>query len=46
MEQPSIVVPYANPDEANHAPNENFLLDMFHKGVHTSAEVIAALGNY
>ena len=46
MEQPSIVVPYANPDEANHAPNENFDLELFQKGVHTSAEVIMALGDF
>ena len=43
LEQPSILVPYANPDEANHAPNENFILDLFHQGIHTSAEVIFAL---
>ena len=45
MEQPSILVPYANPDEANHAPNENLILDLFYQGIHTSAEVLYALGN-
>ncbi len=41
---PSIMIPYANADEANHAPNENLKLECFYKGIHTSAQVINELG--
>ncbi|ANW03058.1 M20/M25/M40 family metallo-hydrolase [Bradyrhizobium icense] len=41
---PSFVVPYANADEANHAPNENIRIDCFLKGVRTGAAVLDALG--
>src|SRR4051794_38743888 len=30
---PSFLVPYANPDEDNHAPNENITVDRFHAGI-------------
>lgn len=45
LEQPSILIPYANPDEANHAPNENLDLSLFQKGIHTTAEVLHALAS-
>jgi acetylornithine deacetylase/succinyl-diaminopimelate desuccinylase-like protein len=41
---PAFVIPYANPDEANHAPNENLELDRFIAGVKTGAALLAYLG--
>ena len=38
------VVPYANPDEANHAPNENLELWRFIAGVKTGAAMLTYLG--
>ncbi|SFQ24331.1 Acetylornithine deacetylase/Succinyl-diaminopimelate desuccinylase [Bradyrhizobium sp. Ghvi] len=43
---PSFVVPYANFDEANHAPNENIKIDCFLKGVRTGAALLDALGRF
>ncbi|MFP4200355.1 MAG: M20/M25/M40 family metallo-hydrolase [Clostridia bacterium] len=40
---PHVGVPYANADENNHSPNENLQLDCFYDGIHTSAEIFAAL---
>ena len=40
---PSFLVPYANPDEANHAPNENLELDRFFAGIRTAASLLAEL---
>lgn len=40
---PSFVVPYGNPDEANHAPNENLELDRFIDGIKTSAAMLTYL---
>jgi acetylornithine deacetylase/succinyl-diaminopimelate desuccinylase-like protein len=37
---PSIGVPFANPDEANHAPNENFELHRYHNGIKTAAAIL------
>lgn len=34
---PVLVVPYANPDQSNHAPNEHLDLDCFENGIRTSA---------
>jgi acetylornithine deacetylase/succinyl-diaminopimelate desuccinylase-like protein len=41
---PAYGTPYANADEANHAPNENLELDLFHRGVRTGAALLAELG--
>ena len=41
---PAFGVPYANPDEANHAPNENLEVGRFFAGVKTGAAMLAALG--
>jgi acetylornithine deacetylase/succinyl-diaminopimelate desuccinylase-like protein len=41
---PSVIVPYANPDEANHSPNENISLDCFFNGIRCAAAVVAELG--
>ena len=44
LDTPSIMVPYANADETNHAPNENMTLECFYAGIRTSARVIQELG--
>lgn len=41
---PAFVVPYANADEANHAPNENLEVERFYKGIRTGAALMAFLG--
>ncbi|MCM3568473.1 M20/M25/M40 family metallo-hydrolase [Neobacillus mesonae] len=43
---PSIIVPYANFDQANHAPNENLEIDHFFNGIICTCHVIYALGEY
>jgi acetylornithine deacetylase/succinyl-diaminopimelate desuccinylase-like protein len=40
---PLIKVPYANADEANHAPNENLELSRFYAGIRIAAAVYQAL---
>jgi acetylornithine deacetylase/succinyl-diaminopimelate desuccinylase-like protein len=40
---PLVKVPYANPDEANHAPNENLELSRFYHGIKIAASVYEAL---
>ncbi len=40
---PLIAIPYANPDEMNHAPNENMDLALFIKGIKVSATVFNEL---
>ena len=41
---PAFVIPYANADEANHAPNENLKLGNFIDGIRTGAALLAELG--
>lgn len=41
---PAFSVPYANPDESNHAPNENLEVERFIKGIKTGAAMLAHLG--
>ena len=41
---PAFVVPYANADEANHAPNENLKVACFIDGIKTGAALLAELG--
>jgi acetylornithine deacetylase/succinyl-diaminopimelate desuccinylase-like protein len=41
---PTFGVPLGNPDQANHAPNENLDLERFHTGIKTAAAVLAKLG--
>ncbi len=41
---PAFVVPYANADEANHAPNENLEVERFIMGIKTGAAMLAHLG--
>ncbi len=42
---PSVLVPYANYDEANHSPNENITIDNFFKGILCTCHVIQELGD-
>jgi acetylornithine deacetylase/succinyl-diaminopimelate desuccinylase-like protein len=41
---PTLVLPFGNVDEANHAPNENLTLERFYEGVAVSASILLALG--
>ncbi|MGI8857446.1 MAG: M20/M25/M40 family metallo-hydrolase [Thermomicrobiales bacterium] len=41
---PAFGVPYANADEANHAPNENLEIERFYKGIKTGAAMLTFLG--
>ncbi|MGC2775580.1 MAG: M20/M25/M40 family metallo-hydrolase, partial [Bradyrhizobium sp.] len=41
---PAFVVPYANADEANHAPNENMTIDCFYNGIRTGAALLDRAG--
>jgi acetylornithine deacetylase/succinyl-diaminopimelate desuccinylase-like protein len=41
---PAFVVPYANADEANHAPNENLKIECFIDGIKTGAALLVELG--
>jgi acetylornithine deacetylase/succinyl-diaminopimelate desuccinylase-like protein len=41
---PAFGVPYANADEANHAPNENLEIDRFIMGIKTGAAMLMYLG--
>ena len=41
---PAFVVPYANHDESNHAPNENMEVERFFVGIKTSAALLTYLG--
>jgi acetylornithine deacetylase/succinyl-diaminopimelate desuccinylase-like protein len=41
---PVFLVPYANADEANHAPNENLEVDRFIMGIKTGAAMLAHIG--
>ena len=38
------MIPYANADEANHAPNENLSVVRFIDGIKTGAAVLNELG--
>ncbi len=41
---PAFVTPYANADEANHAPNENLSIELFHAGIRSGAALLSRLG--
>ncbi|MDF2739998.1 MAG: peptidase [Actinomycetia bacterium] len=42
---PTFGIPLGNPDQANHAPDENLDLERFHTGIKTAAAVLAKLGS-
>mgnify|MGYP006144298949 FL=1 len=44
LNKPAFVVPYANADEANHAPNENLEVVRFIVGVKIGAALLDELG--
>ena len=44
LKKPAFVVPYANADEANHAPNENLEVVRFIDGIRTGASLLYELG--
>lgn len=46
LKRPSVVVPYANFDEANHSPNENIKLRKFFDGIYCTCHVIETLGKH
>jgi acetylornithine deacetylase/succinyl-diaminopimelate desuccinylase-like protein len=41
---PSLIVPYANADEANHAPNENMEIERFYNGIKIGAAMLSHIG--
>jgi acetylornithine deacetylase/succinyl-diaminopimelate desuccinylase-like protein len=41
---PAVWVPYAQPDENNHAPNENLRVDHFFRGIQATVRVLDELG--
>jgi acetylornithine deacetylase/succinyl-diaminopimelate desuccinylase-like protein len=45
LKLPAFVTPYGNPEESNHAPNENLALDSFINGIRTGAAVLTHLGS-
>ncbi len=44
LEVPAFVTPYANADEANHAPNENLEVDCFFNGIRSGAALLHEVG--
>ena len=40
----TFMVPYANADESNHAPNENMEVERIIKGIKTGAAMLTYLG--
>lgn len=44
--RPTFVVPYANADESNHAPNENMEVERIITGIKTGAAILAYLGAF
>lgn len=43
---PSVIVPYANHDEHNHAPNENLRLELFDAGIRTTLQLFDTLSRF
>jgi acetylornithine deacetylase/succinyl-diaminopimelate desuccinylase-like protein len=41
--KPIYIIPYANPDENNHAPNENMMIDWFENGIRTCIKLLHKL---
>lgn len=41
---PSFLVPYGDPEQANHGPNESYSVEHFHQGITTSAVLLERLG--
>ncbi len=45
IRKPMYIIPFAQPDQGNHAPNENLMLEWFEKGVITSMMLLKNLGS-
>lgn len=45
LDVPVLIVPYANPDQGNHSPNEHLDIDCFRNGIEISAEFLRQYGN-
>ncbi|MFX0207726.1 MAG: M20/M25/M40 family metallo-hydrolase [Candidatus Hodarchaeota archaeon] len=45
-EKPMYIIPYAQPDEANHAPNENVMIEWLINGVRTGIALLNELANF
>ena len=43
LQIPTVSVPYGNPDENNHAPNENMKLSCYYNGIRATAQVLLEL---
>jgi acetylornithine deacetylase/succinyl-diaminopimelate desuccinylase-like protein len=43
---PAFLVPYGNPDQANHAPNENMEIERFVNGIKTTIAMLVRLGQH
>jgi acetylornithine deacetylase/succinyl-diaminopimelate desuccinylase-like protein len=41
---PAFLIPYANPDEANHAPNENMEVERLFRGIRTGVAIVTGVG--
>src|SRR5690606_4968185 len=46
LKTPSVVVPYANFDEANHSPNENMGVKNFFDGIKCTCNLINEISKY
>ncbi|MFW9905354.1 MAG: M20/M25/M40 family metallo-hydrolase, partial [Candidatus Thorarchaeota archaeon] len=44
VHKPMYIIPFGQPDQGNHAPNENLMLEWFEKGVITSMKLLKNLG--
>ena len=44
IDVPVLVVPYANPDQGNHSPNEHLDVECFRNGIETSARFLTKYG--
>ncbi|MFX0015037.1 MAG: M20/M25/M40 family metallo-hydrolase [Promethearchaeota archaeon] len=45
IRKPMYIIPYGQPDQGNHAPNENLMIEWFEKGVQTSIMLFKNLGS-
>jgi acetylornithine deacetylase/succinyl-diaminopimelate desuccinylase-like protein len=45
LDVPVLVVPYANPDQGNHSPNEHLDVDCFRNGIETTARFLTYYGS-
>ncbi|UCG89628.1 MAG: M20/M25/M40 family metallo-hydrolase [Candidatus Heimdallarchaeota archaeon] len=45
IKKPMYIIPFGQPDQGNHAPNENLMLEWFEKGVVTSMMLLKNLGS-